>query len=60
MNLGVNLCFHLCFMFVSRLHHKNCKTKANINNRGYNKYLKLEGEIDVKIDQEKFNHDAIW
>lgn len=35
-------------------------TKANINNRGYNKYLKLEGEIDVKIDREKFNQDAKW
>lgn len=35
-------------------------TKANINNRGYNKYLKLEGEIDVKIDKEKFIQDAIW
>lgn len=35
-------------------------TKANINNRGYNKYLKLEGEIDVKIDKEKFDQDAKW
>jgi transposase len=35
-------------------------TKANINNRGYNKYLKLEGEVEVKIDQEKFNQDAKW
>ncbi|MDR0614308.1 MAG: hypothetical protein LBG45_12765 [Dysgonamonadaceae bacterium] len=25
-------------------------TKENINNRGYNKYLKLEGEINVSID----------
>jgi transposase len=35
-------------------------TKASINNRGYNKYLKLEGEITVSIDQEKFNQDAKW
>ncbi len=33
-------------------------TKSSINNRGYNKYLKLEGEINVKIDLEKFNQDA--
>lgn len=33
-------------------------TKSSINNRGYNKYLKLEGELNVKIDLEKFNQDA--
>ncbi len=32
-------------------------TKANINNRGYNKFLKLEGEIKVAIDQEKLDLD---
>lgn len=35
-------------------------TKASINNRGYNKFLKLEGEITVAIDQEKLNQDARW
>jgi len=35
-------------------------TKSNINNRGYNKYLKMEGEIRIQIDYEKFNKDAIW
>jgi transposase len=35
-------------------------TKANINNRGYNKYLKLEGDVTVNIDYEKYNHDANW
>lgn len=35
-------------------------TKANINNRGYNKYLKLEGELTVKIDYEKFKVDQVW
>lgn len=35
-------------------------TKANINNRGYNKYLKLEGDVTVHIDYEKYNHDASW
>lgn len=35
-------------------------TKSNINNRGYNRYLKLEGEISIQIDYEKFNTDAIW
>jgi len=35
-------------------------TKANINNRGYNKYLKLEGEIKITIDKSKFDADNKW
>lgn len=35
-------------------------TKANINNRGYNKYLRLDGEINVEIDLEKFKQDEKW
>ena len=39
---------------------KNRLTKSNINNRGYNKYLKLTGEITVEIDYDKYNKDAVW
>lgn len=43
---------------------KNVKTgkltKEIINNRGYNKYLKLQGETKISIDYEKFNQDGIW
>jgi len=35
-------------------------TKKHINNKGYNKYLKLEGEIIITIDYEKFNADEKW
>jgi len=35
-------------------------TKSNINNRGYNKYLKLEGEISIMIDYDKFKQDDLW
>ena len=35
-------------------------SKQHINNRGYNKYLKLEGEIDISIDYQKFEADARW
>lgn len=35
-------------------------TKSNINKRGYNKYLKIEGQMSVAIDREKFNEDAKW
>jgi RNA polymerase sigma factor (sigma-70 family) len=35
-------------------------TKANINNRGYNKYLTLKGEVQVSIDYKKYQKDARW
>jgi transposase len=35
-------------------------TKSNINNKGYNKYLKLEGEVSIAIDYEKYNNDKVW
>jgi transposase len=35
-------------------------TKSNINNKGYNKYLKLKGEIMIEIDYEKFYQDKCW
>lgn len=35
-------------------------TKSKINNKGYNKYLKLEGELTVKIDYEKYQKDRVW
>lgn len=35
-------------------------TKANINNRGYNKYLKLTGDVNIEIDYTKFKSDQYW
>jgi len=35
-------------------------TKSNINNRGYNKYLKMDGEVNISIDTGKFKEDARW
>jgi transposase len=35
-------------------------TKSNINNKGYNKYLKLQGDVSIEIDYEKFNNDKSW
>jgi len=35
-------------------------TKSNINNKGYNKYLKLEGDISIEIDYEKYENDKVW
>lgn len=35
-------------------------TKSSINNKGYNKYLKLIGEVSIEIDYDKFNNDQSW
>ena len=35
-------------------------TKAQVNNRGYNKYLRLDGEVKVEIDRDRFEQDANW
>lgn len=35
-------------------------SKKHINNRGYNKYLKLTGDIDISIDYEKYKDDSVW
>ena len=35
-------------------------TKSNINNKGYNKYLKLTGEVSIEIDYDKYNNDSVW
>jgi len=35
-------------------------TKQSINNRGYNKFLTLEGSIKVQIDGDKIKEDEKW
>lgn len=35
-------------------------TKQQINNKGYNKYLKIEGQAKISIDKEKYKADAKW
>ncbi len=35
-------------------------TKSNINNKGYNKYLKMKGDVMIEIDYNKFEEDAHW
>lgn len=43
---------------------KNLKTgkltKSSINNRGYNKFLEMDGEVQVKINPEKIEEDTKW
>ena len=35
-------------------------TKQHINNKGYNKYLKIEGGASISVDKEKFEDDKKW
>lgn len=35
-------------------------TKEHINNRGYNKFLTLTGEVSIAIDEEKITEDTRW
>jgi hypothetical protein len=35
-------------------------TKAQINNKGYNKYLKMKGDVSIEIDYQKYEQDAQW
>ena len=35
-------------------------TKSHINNKGYNRLLKMEGEIKVALDADKITSDSQW
>ena len=35
-------------------------TKANINNKGYNKFLHLDGQVKITIDKKKIEDAARW
>ena len=35
-------------------------SKSNINNKGYNKFLKMSGEVTLAIDLEKIKEDEKW
>jgi transposase len=35
-------------------------SKKHINNKGYNKYLKLEGDVTITFDEQKYLSDSAW
>ena len=35
-------------------------TKSSMNNRGYNKYLQMEGKVNITIDYRKYEQDSQW
>jgi transposase len=45
---------------LEKLYQAGKLTKSSINKRGYNKYLKMDGQISVDIDYELFNRDGRW
>jgi hypothetical protein len=40
--------------------HTGRLTKESLNNRGYNKFLRIEGEATVVIDDDKIKTDRAW
>lgn len=45
---------------LERAYKRGTLTKENINNRGYNKFLNMKGEVKVAIDYGKLEEDAKW
>ena len=45
---------------LEKSYHRGKLTKDNINKRGYNKFLKMEGDVKVTINYEKLEKDAKW
>ena len=47
-------------MRLRKRYAKGMLTKADINKRGYNKYLSVSSGVTVSIDEEKVKQDAVW
>jgi len=45
---------------LEKAYSRGTLTKDNINKRGYNKFLKMEGDVKVTINHEKLEADAKW
>ena len=45
---------------LEKAYSRGTLTKENMNKRGYNKFLKMEGDIRVTIDYGKLEADAEW
>ena len=45
---------------LEKAYKRGTLTKENINKRGYNKFLKMDGNIKVAIDYDKIEADAEW
>ena len=45
---------------IKRLQKSYKLSKENINRRGYNKFLDISGDVQVKINNDKIIEDAKW
>lgn len=45
---------------LEKAYSRGTLTKDNINKRGYNKFLKMEGDVKVSINYDKLEADAKW
>ena len=45
---------------LEKAYRRGTLTKDNINKRGYNKFLKMEGDVKVTINYEKLEKDVKW
>ena len=45
---------------LEKAYRRGTLTKDNINKRGYNKFLAMDGEVKVTIDYERIADDARW
>ena len=45
---------------LEKAYNRGTLTKDNINKRGYNKFLKMEGDVKVSINYDKLEADAKW
>lgn len=45
---------------LEKAYNRGTLTKNNINKRGYNKFLKMEGDVKVTINYDKLEADAKW
>ena len=45
---------------LEKAYRRGTLTKENINKRGYNKFLTMEGVVKVSIDYDKLETDAKW
>lgn len=45
---------------LEKAYKRGTLTKDNINKRGYNKFLRMEGDVSVSINYDKLEADAQW
>ena len=45
---------------LEKAHRSGRLTKESVNNRGYNKFLRIEGDVSVAIDYERVKADEAW